>query len=119
MKRWMVVAAAVAVLLLAGLPVLAVTLSGSDQDTGPGDRAGHGQGWRQHHMGGTGRHMGVPGRHMGPVPGWSHLTEAQRARRMAALAQRHADAMRSWARCVAAGRDDCTRPLPPRLGRRG
>ena len=116
MKRWMVVAAAVAVLLLAALPVLAVTLSGSDQGTGPGDRVGQGQGWRQHHMTGRGRRMGMPRHHLGSPRGWSHLTEAQRARRLAALAQQHADAMRTWARCLAAGRGDCTRPLLP--GRR-
>ena len=37
---------------------------------------------------------------------------------MAELSQRHADAMQKWADCVAAGKDDCVRPLPPRLAKK-
>lgn len=50
---------------------------------------------------------------------WKALTPAQRAARMAELAQQHADGMKLFAACVKAAGDDssarakCVRPLPP------
>ena len=37
---------------------------------------------------------------------------------MATLSREHADAMQKWSDCVAAGRDDCVRPLPPGLAKK-
>src|SRR5690349_245402 len=50
---------------------------------------------------------------------WKALTPAQRAAKMAELAQQHADGMKKFAACVKAAGDDasarskCVRPLPP------
>ena len=49
---------------------------------------------------------------------WKNLTPAQKAKRMAELARVHADGMERWADCVAAGRTGCERPVPPGLAKR-
>ncbi|MFL6157872.1 MAG: hypothetical protein ACJ72D_17400, partial [Marmoricola sp.] len=55
---------------------------------------------------------------------WHSLTPAQRAAKMAELAQAHADGMKKFAACVRAAGDDkarraeCTRPLPPGLAKK-
>lgn len=55
---------------------------------------------------------------------WKVLTPAQRAAKMAELAQRHADGMKKFAACVEAAGDDsaarasCERPLPPGLAKK-
>ena len=91
-------------------------------------------------------HMGKAGResqHLGNAdqdhqghgpPAWAHahndkshaspatgkaLTPGQRTGRMAALAREHAAGMRRWRECTSAGREDCVRPLPPGLAKRG
>jgi hypothetical protein len=124
LKTWMVAAIAVAVLLVAALPALAVTLASSDGDgTGRGQGAGHGQGWKKHVEKKKADKQTEPpgkarGRH-GPGSAWKALTPAQKAKKMAELSREHADAMQKWAACVAAGRDDCERPVPPGHAKRG
>lgn len=55
---------------------------------------------------------------------WHGLTPAQRAAKMADLAQAHADGMKKFAACVQAAGDDnarralCTKPLPPGLAKK-
>jgi hypothetical protein len=49
---------------------------------------------------------------------WKDLTPAQRASTMAKLTRAHAEGMKEFATCVAAGRADCVRPLPPGLAKR-
>lgn len=55
---------------------------------------------------------------------WHDLTPAQRAAKMAELAQAHADGMKKFAACVKAAGDDqarraaCARPLPPGLAKK-
>ena len=123
-------AVAVALLLVAGPPVLALVLASDDigahahragarpdrreEEPGPGQ----GQGWRTHHRDGPPPWASHPRGPQAQVPGWHDLTPQQRARKMARLAQRHAAAMRKWAACVRAGRTDCVRPLPPGLAKR-
>jgi hypothetical protein len=50
---------------------------------------------------------------------WKALTPARRRSRMAALARQHAAGMRRWGECTSAGREDCVRPVPPGLAKRG
>lgn len=125
LKPWVVAAVAVAVLLVAALPALAVSLASRDgADGSDGARAAqHGQG--------HGRHLGQKlakqdrkalkgrlGPHRGPDAAWKKLTPAEKAKKMATLSREHADGMKKWADCLAAGRDDCERPLPPGLAKR-
>lgn len=127
------------VLLVAGLPTLAVALAAGDE---PGSGAArHGQGWAKHfdkHPGNKAghdkrsdkaaergeRHRDRPSwahrqdKPHGPGAAWKALTPAQKAKKMAELSREHARGMQKWADCVAAGRDDCERPLPPGLAKR-
>ena len=118
LKTWLVAAIAVAVLLVAGLPALAVALASDD---GPSDRAGHAE---QHGKVEKRDRDGGPtwahgqGRANGPGSAWRSLTPTQKAKKMAELSREHADAMQKWADCVTAGKDDCVRPVPPGLAKR-
>jgi hypothetical protein len=54
---------------------------------------------------------------------WQQLTPAQRSKKMTDLAKAHAEGMRAWADCVAAGKSGvnlakCEKPLPPGLAKR-
>jgi hypothetical protein len=132
LKTWMVAAIAVAVLLVAGLPALAVTLASRDgddssQDHRPGDGHGLGKGQGNGQGHGLGKHLDKKDRkalkgwmeeQRGPGSAWKSLTPAQKAKKMAELSREHADAMKKWADCVAAGQDECERPLPPGLAKR-
>jgi hypothetical protein len=147
MRTWVMAAVVAAVLLVVGLPVVAVALgAGSDgavaqafaagptatadeddQTEGDGQRGakvkdhdarGHRHGppsWAQGH-GANGHEEKKPGK--AALEAWKRLTPAQKAKRMAELARVHADGMERWADCVAAGRTDCERPLPPGLAKR-
>lgn len=55
----------------------------------------------------------------GSLDAWKELTPQQRATKMAALTRAHTAGMKKWGKCTAAGRNDCTRPLPPGLAKRG
>ena len=141
MKSWVTAGVAAAVLLVVGLPALAVALGPgasdpaappsvstgrtaddgpADDDTGKADRdeahdaRGHRYGpppWAHAH--------GVKKPGKAALEAWKKLTPAEKAKRMATLSQRHADGMKRWAACMAAGRTDCERPLPPGLAKRG
>ena len=54
----------------------------------------------------------------GPGSAFQDLTPAEKAKKMAELSREHAEGMEKWADCVAAGKDDCERPLPPGLAKR-
>jgi hypothetical protein len=145
MKAWVMAGVVAAVLLIVGLPALAVALgSGSDEPVGPpsfsvgqtaGDHADHadddsrggkadkgekGHDARGHRYGpppwAHGHRADKPGK--GALDAWKRLTPAQKAKRMAALSQQHADGMTKWADCVAAGKTGCERPWPPGLAKR-
>jgi len=55
----------------------------------------------------------------GSLDAWKQLTPRQRAQKMAVLTRAHTAGMKKWARCTAAGRNDCVRTLPPGLAKRG
>jgi hypothetical protein len=55
----------------------------------------------------------------GSLDAWKELTPRQRAKKMAVLTRAHTAGMKKWAKCTAAGRNDCVRPLPPGLAKRG
>jgi hypothetical protein len=145
MRTWVMAAVVAAVLLVVGLPVVGVAVgAGSD---GPADQAfaagptrtadddqtegdeqhaakghdarGHRHGpppWAHGH-GRDGHGTQQPGK--AALEAWKKLTPTQKAKRMAELARAHADGMERWADCVAAGRTDCERPVPPGLAKRG
>ena len=46
---------------------------------------------------------------------WQKMSGKQRGAKMKQLAAAHAKGMRQWTSCVAAGRQDCMRPVPPGL----
>jgi hypothetical protein len=50
---------------------------------------------------------------------WKAMTPAQRAATMERLVHDHAAGMKEFSSCVAAGRHDCAKPLPPGLAKRG
>jgi hypothetical protein len=50
--------------------------------------------------------------------GWIAMSPREREQTMERLAQEHASGMRSWAQCVADGRDDCEKPMPPGLAKK-
>lgn len=88
-------------------------------DSGTGEKADHGNGpppWAHHGNGGKPDHAWKDA--------WKNLTPAERAAKMAALAQEHADGMKKWAACVkdagddSAARTKCTRPTPPGLAKK-
>ena len=97
----------------AGTPDKAGKSQKADRDEAH-DARGHRQGpppWAHGH--------GVKKPGKAALEAWKKLTPAGKAKRMATLSQRHADGMKRWAACVAAGRTDCERPLPPGLAKRG
>ena len=145
MKTWIVAAVAAGVLVIAGLPALAVTLASNDSASGVDrtERAGQHPGKHKHadkradkradkargkgardRSGRRGDGQGPPpwahrhGPKAGPGAEWRKLTAQQRAEKMAELAKEHAQAMQKWADCLAAGKTDCVRPLPPGLAKR-
>ena len=124
----------VALLLVGGLSATAVAVNasgstpGSSHKTdraGKADKADHPGPPSWAHAGGNGK-----GRHGDSADKrswkkyWRDLTPAQRAAKMAELAQAHADGMKKFAACVkAAGTDRaaraaCDRPLPPGLAKK-
>ncbi len=126
MKTWVIAVVAVGVMALAALPALAVSLASNDD---PGrERVSHSHDHARDHAdaGGPKRDKATKGhkgwqhqqRAQGPRSAWRTLTPAQRARKMAELSQTSRGAMQKWADCVAAGKDDCVRPLPPGLARK-
>ena len=141
MKSWVTAGVAAAVLLVVGLPALAVALgpgasdpaapplfsTGRTADDGPADDAAEKADRDEAHDARGHRYGPPPWAHGHGVkkPGkaalesWKKLTPAEKAKRMATLSQRHADGMKRWAACMAAGRTDCERPLPPGLAKRG
>ena len=123
MKTWVIAVLAVGVMVLAALPALAVSLASNDDSDR--DRVSHSQDRDQHRADAPGqkRDKAAKGhkawkRAHGPGAAWRALTPAQRAKKMAELSRRHADGMEKWADCVAAGKDDCVRPLPPGLAKK-
>lgn len=130
MKRKIVVAV-FAILFVGSMSTAAVALSTDDETTHPahgktkadkddpseGPRTGHGAPSWAHHG-----HGGRPDQAWKDA--WQKLTPAQRAAKMAELAQQHADGMKKWAACVkAAGenadaRAKCTKPMPPGLAKK-
>lgn len=70
---------------------------GDDRDTGPPPWA-HGHKELKSH---------------GPGAAWKALSSAQRSALMERLATEHAQGMKAFGRCVAAGRTGCEKPLPP------
>ena len=48
---------------------------------------------------------------------WKRLSPEQRAGTMARLTRSHTTGMKKWATCVAAGQNDCVKPLPPGLAK--
>ena len=127
----------VAVLLVAGFSAAAVAVNNAGSST-PAKHSyaevakdGHPPPWA--HGGEHGVH-GKQGKH-GKKEGrgadkrawkkyWHNLTPAQRAAKMAELAQAHADEMKKFAACVKAAGDDkskiadCEKPLPPGLAKK-
>lgn len=49
---------------------------------------------------------------------WGAMSPRERERIMSRFAEAHAAGMRSWARCVSDGSDDCEKPLPPGLAKK-
>jgi hypothetical protein len=103
MRSWVVAALTAAVLLLVGSTAVGATHRTGDpapaSDSAPG------------------RSESAPG--LADRPGkarndaWKSLGPAQKADLMKKLTREHADGMRAWDACKAAGRDDCVRPVPP------
>jgi hypothetical protein len=125
MKTWVIAVIALGVLVVAGLPGLAVALA-ADDDTGR-EHVSHGQdradapGPKRDEVGKGHRAWKREVRGRRPGTAWRSLTPAQKARTAEKLAERsrtHAEGMQKWADCVATGRDDCVRPLPPGLAKR-
>jgi hypothetical protein len=126
------VVAIFAILFVGSMSTAAVALTSSDDDARPGhsktkaDKGDHAKGpksdrghappWAHHGKGGK------PDQAWKDA--WQKLTPAQRAARMAELAQQHADGMKKWAECVKSAGDDaaarakCTKPLPPGLAKK-
>jgi len=127
MKRKLVVAI-FAILFVGSMSTAAVALTAADDESRPGhsktkaDKADKGDGhghrppWAHHGNGGKPDHAWKDA--------WKDLTPAERAAKMAELAQKHADGMKKWATCVkdagdnAAARAKCTKPLPPGLAKK-
>jgi hypothetical protein len=49
---------------------------------------------------------------------WQAMSPRQRERTMRRLAEEHAAGMKAFGSCVADGRDDCEKPLPPGLAKK-
>lgn len=49
---------------------------------------------------------------------WQAMSPRERERTMRRLAEEHATGMEAWGSCVAEGRDDCEKPLPPGLAKK-
>lgn len=110
------------VLMVFSLPALVWAISSTaPTDQGrPGisrvqdDDNGHGPpAWAQGHQA---KHGKAAGKADGKA--WKQLAPEERATLMRKLTTEHSEGMRAWGECVAAGRDDCSRPLPPGLAKR-
>jgi hypothetical protein len=64
-------------------------------------------------------HGGKAKAHDKSLTTWKRLTPAQREATMAKLVHEHTTGMKKFSACVAAGRQDCVKPLPPGLAKRG
>jgi hypothetical protein len=132
MKRRLV-AASIGILMVGTMSTAAIAIASADDDSGKTkveradkDAKGeHGQhrgrpDWAQ----GGKADKGDKGPDAAWKDAWRKLTPAQRAAKMAELAQQHADGMKKWAACVktagedAGARGKCTRPLPPGLAKK-
>jgi hypothetical protein len=152
MSKWIVSAVVAAVLLIAGLPTLAVTMTHGGPSTArssaaaaddapdvPDDRDeaddssdekadGPGEDAPEKVNSKAKSHVKPPwagGRHGKDRAAkdawkkqWQKLSPEQRARKSAQLARDHAEGMKRWKACVAAGRDDCEKPWPPGLAKK-
>ena len=139
MKGWsLVVLVAVGVLVIAGLPTLALTLASNESSSNVTTKTA-GQG-RNDHAKGHGpdkadkgdakKHPGVRGQQGPPkqhrhgwakpkdISKWQQLSPVQKSQLMARLAREHARGMTQWAKCVQDGGDDCTKPVPPGWAKR-
>lgn len=129
MRRWIPVAALVAVALVVGLVTLAVrdtpasvsqpvAAAATDDPSAEGERGrGEGHGpppW----AGGAQDKADRKQSHKAWHDAVKDMTPKQRERTMTRLADEHKDGMRAWARCVADGRDDCEKPMPPGLAKK-
>jgi len=124
---------AFAILFVGSMSTAAVAIASADDQAGPGHsktkadkgdgdtekQGDHGNGpppWAHHGKGGK------PDQAWKDA--WKKLTPAERAAKMAELAQQHADGMKKWAACVKDANDDsaarakCTRPVPPGLAKK-
>ena len=120
-KRW--VAVLVAGLVLAAGAVSALVVLGDGTAAVATDAADHGsdKGAEKEARDGDDRDTGPPPwahghkelKSHGPGEAWKALTPAQRSALMERLATEHAQGMRAFGRCVAAGRTGCEKPLPP------
>jgi hypothetical protein len=103
MRSWGVAALTAAVLLLVASTAVSATL-GTDDPARGSDSAPR----RSESAPG---HADRPGKARNDA--WKSLSPAQKANLMQKLTREHADGMRAWEACKAAGRDDCARPVPP------
>ena len=120
-----------ALLLFAGVPVVSSVFAGGvdgaavlslDEDQGqpasnpsgsPADADGERHGpppWAHGH--------GAKGQDKS-LTKWKAMTPAQREATMDRLVREHAAGMKEFSACVEAGRQDCVKPLPPGLAKRG
>jgi hypothetical protein len=127
-----------ALLLFAGVPLVSSVLAGGgdgaaalslDDDQGQ-PPASHPSGspatGDQADGDDAGRHGPPPWAHGHATKGqdksltkWKAMTPARREATMTRLAREHAAGMKVFSACVAAGRHDCVKPLPPGLAKRG
>jgi hypothetical protein len=94
----------------------------ADPSTEPGDDGDEGDGRddRDHRTGPPSWAHGHGAKaHKGSLSAWKALSPSQRASTMAKLVRAHEIGMKKFAACRAAGGDDCVRPLPPGLAKRG
>lgn len=125
MQRWKVVGQVTALIVTAvALPALVWASSSPGQDP---DKPGISRVHDQRHDEGQGHGHGPPpwahGHHAtlgkDAAKAWQQLTPEQRSALMRKLTTQHRKGMLAWEKCVAAARDDCTRPVPPGLAKRG
>jgi hypothetical protein len=108
---------------LTGRPAVAASTPGPEDPAEPGnDRGrvaaeGHGPPPWAHGPGGRDGAPGKAGKRSWHAA-WKAMSPRERERTMTRLAEEHAAGMRAWAACVADGRDDCEKPLPPGLAKR-
>ena len=117
--------------------LVAAAASGSDEDPDEGadgddsgppsdkakdkakDKARHGDGpppWA-HGRGGPEHRVGKQA-HAEWQKRWHGMSQQQREATMRRLSTEHASGMKAWAKCHAADRDDCSKPMPPGLAKK-